>query len=115
MTDPVRDALRECLTALDDWTNTYAAELCDETRVREAFERIHDAGGTLAYIARITQAARRALAAAPVAVPREPTPNMIAAGRLNWSMTLAPPYDGELIRLWRAMYDAAIAQPKEPT
>ena len=50
----VRDELLDrCRIALDDWINTYAAELCDEERVQEAGKRIADNGGTLAYVARL--------------------------------------------------------------
>lgn len=45
------EALNAAITALDDWTNTYASEFCDENRVKEAWKRIKDNGGTVAYIA----------------------------------------------------------------
>lgn len=45
------EALNAAITALDDWTNTYASDFCDESRVAEAWRRIKDNGGTVAYIA----------------------------------------------------------------
>lgn len=62
MTDAVlREALERSIVAIDDWLNTYAANLCDEDDVREAQERIGKYG-TLAYIAQIQQQNRAALA-----------------------------------------------------
>jgi len=58
------EALLAGSIALDDWLNTYAAEMCDPERVREANERIHDHGGTLAYIADLQQQIRSAISAA---------------------------------------------------
>lgn len=49
------DLLRDCLTALHDWINTYAAEFCKPERVAEAFDRIALKGGTLAYVGRLAQ------------------------------------------------------------
>lgn len=45
------ETLNAAITALDDWTNTYASDFCDEARVAEAWRRIKDNGGTIAYIA----------------------------------------------------------------
>ena len=45
------NTLNAPITALDDWTNTYASDFCDEERVKEAWKRISDNGGTIAYIA----------------------------------------------------------------
>ena len=45
------NALNAAITALDDWTNTYASDFCEEKRVKEAWKRIKDNGGTIAYIA----------------------------------------------------------------
>lgn len=61
--DGLEEALEVSRIAIDDWLNTYAAELCDETRVHEARERIKEASGTLAYIAAVQTANRAALAA----------------------------------------------------
>lgn len=58
----VRQALEDSILSIDDWLNTYASEMCDQARVKEARERIREAGGTLAYIADIQEANRRALA-----------------------------------------------------
>lgn len=44
------EALKKAKTALDDWLNIYASEFCDEKRVKEARERVHERG-TLSYIA----------------------------------------------------------------
>jgi len=46
----LRLALNTAILALDDWTNTYASDFCDEQRVVEAWKRIKDNGGTVAYI-----------------------------------------------------------------
>lgn len=47
----LRKALESAIVALDSWTNTYASDLCNEKYVKEAQQRIADAGGTIAYIA----------------------------------------------------------------
>lgn len=47
-------------TALDDWVNTYASEMCDPDRVAEAMVRIYDNGGTLAYVAQVLVGVRLA-------------------------------------------------------
>ena len=59
----LRDALAQSITAIDDWLNIDASDFCDESRVAEAWKRINDAGGTIAYIADIQKANRAALAA----------------------------------------------------
>jgi hypothetical protein len=46
-----RELLRRAAVALNDWTHTYASELCDSERVAQAWARIEAAGGTVAYIA----------------------------------------------------------------
>ncbi len=56
----LESALKNSVTALDDWLNTYAAEMCDEKRVKEAMERIGPFG-TIGYIAHIQAANREAL------------------------------------------------------
>ncbi len=53
-------ALKDSITAIDDWLNTYAAELCDEQRVMEARKRISQYG-TIGYIAHVQEANRKAL------------------------------------------------------
>jgi len=53
-------ALKTSVVAIDDWLNTYAAELCDEDRVNEAKKRIMEYG-TIGYIAHIQEANRKAL------------------------------------------------------
>lgn len=55
-----KEALQHAQTALDDWTNTYAPELCDEERVKESLERISKTG-TLAYIATVNAIISKAL------------------------------------------------------
>lgn len=54
-------ALLDSSVALDDWLHTFAAELCNENAVAESYERIHERGGTLAYIADVQQNNRKAL------------------------------------------------------
>ncbi len=54
-------ALKRSVTALDDWINSYAPELCDDAFVREAMVRIMGEGGTLAYIADVQRQNREAL------------------------------------------------------
>lgn len=54
------ETLNAAITALDDWTNTYASEFCDENRVAEARKRIKDNGGTVAYIADTVQLCKQA-------------------------------------------------------
>lgn len=53
-------ALTQSVTAIDDWLNTYAAELCDESRVEEARDRIRQYG-TIGYIAKVQKGNRKAL------------------------------------------------------
>lgn len=55
------ELLERCRTALDDWINTYASDMCSDERVAEAVKRIGDNGGTLAYIAEIQQDVREYL------------------------------------------------------
>lgn len=54
-------ALTRSRIALDDWLNTYAADLCAPDRVKEAWDRIGLEGGTLAYIAFVQEQNRDAL------------------------------------------------------
>lgn len=54
-------ALVRSITAIDDWLNIYASDLCDEARVREARVRIRSNGGKLAYVANLQQKNREAL------------------------------------------------------
>ncbi len=60
-TRALRAALRRSMAALDDWINTYASKMCDKQRVEEAWQRIKDEGGTLAYIADVQAQNRKAL------------------------------------------------------
>lgn len=60
--DEAGKALRKASVALDDWLNTYAAEFCDDGRVKEAYDRINENGGTIAYIADLQQEIRAILA-----------------------------------------------------
>ena len=56
----LQGALMDSMVAIDDWLNTYAAELCDEQRVNEAVKRISQ-HGTIGYIAHVQAANREAL------------------------------------------------------
>ena len=47
-------ALDAAILALDDWTNTYASNFCDEARVAEAKARLNE-HGTVWYIASTVQ------------------------------------------------------------
>ena len=49
------EALDICILALDDWTHTYASELCDEAAVDRSLGRMQS--GTLAYIADVRRQA----------------------------------------------------------
>jgi len=57
----LREAIKHNMRAIDNWLNTYAAELCDTERVKEAVAEIGDGGGTLAYIAALQQSNRNLL------------------------------------------------------
>ena len=57
----LREALRKSTQALNDWISVYAAQFCDEARVKEARDRISDHGGTLAYVTDIVCANQRFL------------------------------------------------------
>ena len=46
----VRKAIDDAILALDDWTNVYAEDFCNEARVAEAKVRLN-AHGTVWYIA----------------------------------------------------------------
>lgn len=61
--EKLRDALQMSIVALDDWLNIEFYDFCDEKRVAEARERVHECG-TIAYIARVQDANETALAAA---------------------------------------------------
>jgi DNA modification methylase len=58
--DVLVEALRNSMTAIDDWLNTYAPEFCDTKRVAEARQRIN-ANGALAYITDVQEKNRIAL------------------------------------------------------
>ena len=60
----LREALERSRIAIDDWLNIYAADQCDEKRVKEAMARVGEFG-TLAYIADVQQQNREALKDAP--------------------------------------------------
>lgn len=45
----LKSILERSARALDDWILTYASEHCDEKHVEEAWTRITNGGGTLAY------------------------------------------------------------------
>ena len=53
-------ALETSITAIDDWLNLYASDLCDEQRVQEARDRVFE-HGTLWYIATTQKKNREAL------------------------------------------------------
>lgn len=57
----LRAALERSTQALDDWVVTYASELCLEASVSASRARILEGGGTLAYVAQITDANRKLL------------------------------------------------------
>jgi hypothetical protein len=55
----LRKALDAAILALDDWTNSYAPEFCEEFRVKMARDRIIE-HGTLWYIATVVEQCRKA-------------------------------------------------------
>jgi len=58
--ESLRTALKAAIIALDDWTNTYAPEFCDEERVKQAQNRLTE-HGTLYYIATVVKQCSDAL------------------------------------------------------
>jgi hypothetical protein len=56
----LREALKTSMTAIDDWLNLYASDICDEARVQEAEVRVRERG-TLSYIAHVQAANGNAL------------------------------------------------------
>lgn len=60
-----RGALELSVLAIDDWLHTYADDLCNENDVARSRSRIQSRGGTLAYIAEVQQANRKALGIKP--------------------------------------------------
>lgn len=46
----VEENLEFIAQVLDDWTATYAAEMCDPEHVKAAYRRINEHCGTLRYI-----------------------------------------------------------------
>lgn len=58
-------ALRNSMTAIDDWLHVYAYDMCDEADVRNSHKRIANEGGTLSYIASVQQQNRQALESNP--------------------------------------------------
>ena len=57
--ETLHKALDAAILALDDLTNTYASEFCDETRVAEAKARLNDYS-TVWYIANTVQTLAKA-------------------------------------------------------
>lgn len=51
----LRKALSQSSVAIDDWLHTFASELCNKDLVEQAYDRIYENGGILAYIAQIQQ------------------------------------------------------------
>lgn len=64
LAEELLEALEMAELALADWVNTHAPEHCDIKRVKQAYDRIMDHGGTLAYIGHINQRIRAAKAKA---------------------------------------------------
>ena len=52
-------ALNAAILALDDWTNVYASDFCNEARVEEAKARLNEYG-TVWYIANTVQTLAKA-------------------------------------------------------
>jgi hypothetical protein len=76
--EQLRAALNAAVIALDDWTNLYASEFCNEERVKEAQARIEQYG-TLYYIASVVKKSRDALKdtqwdknTSSLTIPKEP-------------------------------------------
>lgn len=66
-------ALSRSMTAIEDWLNIYASDLCATDRVEEARRRVGE-HGTLAYIADVQQVNRDALGAMEaLTLPAKPT------------------------------------------
>lgn len=61
MTRTERKLLRDCSAALDHWLHQYGPDQYDIERLKETGLAMFDAGGTLAYIARLQQRIRKAL------------------------------------------------------
>ena len=57
----LRTALKQSMTALDDWLHLYAREQYDFHSGASSEQRIREAGGLLAYLARVQAANRAAL------------------------------------------------------
>ena len=58
--ESIQTALQSAIVALDDWACSYAPEMCDEERVKEAQARLSEYG-TLYYIALTLEQCRKAL------------------------------------------------------
>lgn len=56
----LRAALIQSVTAIDDWLNIYASDLCEDARVKEAKCRVFKYG-TLAYISRVQEVNKDAM------------------------------------------------------
>ena len=61
MTKAERAALMAADLALTDWVRMYAPEHCDTRHVFESGKRVSEAGGTLAYIAKVRKQIKEAL------------------------------------------------------
>ena len=57
----LRAALRASDLALQDWLHSYAGDQCSERSVAKTELRIFNAGGLLAYLAKLCKANREAL------------------------------------------------------
>lgn len=56
----IQTALQSAIVALNDWMCIYAPEMCDESRVKDAYNRVYE-GGTLYYIATVVEQCNNAL------------------------------------------------------
>jgi hypothetical protein len=54
-------ALESSIIAIDDWLHLYAPDICDDIDLAETTHRIENAGGPLAYIAKIQDENRKAI------------------------------------------------------
>jgi len=58
--EALKAALARSMTALDDWLNIFAEDMCEEERVREAKQRVYE-HGSIHYISMVQQQNRAAL------------------------------------------------------
>jgi len=100
----VKATMQHATQALDDWLNIYAEELCDHEKVALARKRIEDSGGTLAYIAGITQNLREAIKDCEQAEAKEPVGEVVEHETSSGDSVCFGEIDTQLVHIGDKLY-----------